>query len=163
MRVFRYDKKRNAFVVQSVIMIVIAFAMFFCFYYFRQLVYLVLLAFAMVFVAIYFYRMFLMRVVFDDDSVTFKGFAKQIRIDKKNIFDINILVQAGRDVLVQQYQQGNNYSNSSKSSYVLIRANDKPINKNLSMFNAATEDYISLEYVKGIEPYLNKLLDKDNL
>lgn len=160
MRVFKYDKRKNALIVQSVIMIVIAFLMFFSFYHSRQIIYFVLFAFAIAFVGIYFYRMFLMRVIFDDQSVIFKGLSKQYRIEKEDIYAVNILSQVGREVLVKEYREGDKLTGLSKRSYVVIRANDKPLITNLSMFNAATADYISLEYTPGIEVYIDKLLHK---
>lgn len=160
MRVFKYDKKKNALIVQSVIMIVIAFLMFFSFYHSKQIIYFVLFAFAVAFIGIYFYRMFLMRVVFDDQSVTFKGLSKQYKISKEDIYAIDVLTQVGREVLIREYKEGDRLTDLTKKSYVVIRANDKPLIKNLSMFNAATTDYISLEYTPGIEVYLDKLLHK---
>lgn len=146
--------------VQSVIMIIIAAVMFVQYYYSRQIIFLALMAFAMAFVAIYFYRIFIMRVIFDIDKVTFKGLKKEYIILKKDIFDIQLIKQVGREVNTTKYIKGGNYSDIGSKSYVMIRKNGELMNTNLSMFNAATENYIVLEFVPGIEEYLDKLLEK---
>lgn len=114
----------------------------------------------MAFVAIYFYRIFIMRVIFDIDKVTFKGLKKEYIILKKDIFDIQLIKQVGREVNTTKYIKGGNYSDIGSKSYVMIRKNGELMNTNLSMFNAATENYIVLEFVPGIEEYLDKLLEK---
>lgn len=159
-RVFRYDKKKNTLVTQSVIMIVIAAIMFYNYSYSKSLIFLVLMAFALAFVAIYFYRIFLMRVIFEEDKVIFKGLATQHTILKKEIYDVYILKQVGREVNKVKYIQGGDYSQVGSKSYILIRKNENIFQSNLSMFNAASEDYISLEYTPGIEKYLDILLEK---
>lgn len=147
-------------IVQSVIMIIIAAVVFVQYYYSKQLIFLVLLAFAMAFVAIYFYRIFIMRVIFDVDKVTFKGLKKEHTILKKDIFDIQLIKQVGREVNTTKYIKGGDYSDIGSKSYVMIRKNGESMNTNLSMFNAANKDYIVLEYVSGIEKYLDRLLEK---
>lgn len=134
--------------------------MFFQYYHSKQIIFLILMAFAFVFVAIYFYRIFVMRVIFEDDKVTFKGLRKQYTILKENIYDIQLLAQVGRQVNTSKYIKGNDYSGISTKSYVMIRANQKEINTSLSMFNAANDDYIVLEYTSGMEKFLDQLLEK---
>lgn len=118
------------------------------------------MAFALVFVGIYFYRMFIMRVIFDEEKVTFKGLSKKYTIFKNEIYDIQLLKQVGRNVNTTKYIRGGEYSAIGSKSYVLIRKDGNKLQTTLSMFNAATDDYIALEYVPGIEKYLDKLLDK---
>ena len=158
-RVFRYDRKKNTLVIQSIIMLVIAAIMFFQYSDSRKIVFLVLMAFALAFVAIYFYRIFVMRVLFSDDEVIFKGLGMPFVINKDEIGDIQLLKQVGREVKNVKYIVGGDYKAIGDKSYVLIRKKGTTFTTKLSMFNAATNDHIALEYVPGIEKYLDKLLE----
>lgn len=117
------------------------------------------MAFSLVFVAIYFYRIFIMRVLFSDDEVTFKGLGKQYTIKKDEVHDIQLLKQVGREVNSVKYIKGGDYKAIGDKSYVLIRKKGAALITNLSMFNAATDEHIALEYVPGIEKYLDTLLE----
>lgn len=141
-------------------MIVIAAIMFYNYSQSQKILFLVLMAFAMAFVAIYFYRIFIMRVVFEEDRLTFKGLATQHTILMQDIADIYLLQQVGREVSKVKYIKGADYRNSGVKTYVLIRKNSEIFQTNISMFNAANDDYITLEYTPGIEKYLDKLLEK---
>lgn len=101
-----------------------------------------------------------MRVIFENDKVTFKGIRTQHTILKKDILDIYLLKQVGREVNKVKYIRGGDYKNIGAKSYILIRKNGDTVQTSLSMFNAATADYISLEYIPGVEKYLDTLLDK---
>ncbi len=141
-------------------MIVIAAIMFYNYSQSQKILFLVLMAFAMAFVAIYFYRIFIMRVIFEEDKLTFKGLATQHTILKQDITDIYLLQQVGREVNKVKYIKGADYRNSGVKTYVLIRKNSEIFQTNISMFNAANDDYITLEYTPGIEKYLDKLLEE---
>lgn len=141
-------------------MIVIAAIMFYNYSQSQKILFLVLMAFAMAFVAIYFYRIFIMRVVFEEDKLTFKGLATQHTILKQDIADIYLLQQVGREVSKVKYIKGADYRNSGIKTYVLIQKNSEIFQTNISMFNAANDDYITLEYTPGIEKYLDKLLEE---
>ncbi len=160
MRVFRFDKKKNTLTIQVVIMIIIAFVMFVQYSLTHRIIFLVLMALAIAFLGIYLYRIFFMRIIFEEDSVTYKGFSKQYRIEKDSIYGINILCQKGKEYDIIEYKRGVALPQLPKRAYVVIRANDKPLNTNISMFNAANDDYITLEYTKGLEVYLDKLLTR---
>lgn len=149
-------------VIQSVIMLLIAAVMFYNFSQSQSVIFLVLMAFAMAFVAIYFYRIFFMRVVFEANKITFKGFVKQHAINKEDIVDIHLLKQVGREVNTVKYLKGGDYKTIEGKAYILIRKNSEYLQTNLSMFNAACDDYITLEYTPGIEKYLDTLLDKQD-
>lgn len=141
-------------------MIVVAAIMFYNYSQSQKILHLVLLAFAMAFVAIYFYRIFIMRVVFENDRLTFKGLATQHTILKEDITDIYLLQQAGREVNKVKYIKGTSYRDSGAKTYVLVRKNANIFHTSISMFNAANDDYITLEYTPGVEKYLDILLEK---
>lgn len=158
MRVFRFDKKRNTLTIQVVIMIIIAFAMFVQFSLSNQVIFLVLMALSVAFLGIYLYRIFFMRIIFEDNYVVYKGFSKRYTINKENIYCVNIIKRKANDVEITEYKKGDIVPSFPDKAFVMIKQNDKVQSPNISMFSAANDDYISLEYVKGLEIYLNKLL-----
>lgn len=141
-------------------MLVIAAIMFYNYSITQTILFLVLMAFAMALVAIYFYRIFIMRIIVEEDKLTFKGLSATHTILKEEILDIYLLKQNGREVNKIKYIKGSDYRNTGDKTYVLIRKSNEVFQTNLSMFNAATDDYISFEYTPGIEKYLDTLLDK---
>lgn len=114
----------------------------------------------MALVAIYFYRIFIMRVIVEEDKLTFKGLSATHTILKEEILDIYLLKQNGSEINKIKYIKGGDYRNTGDKTYVLVRKNNEVFPTNLSMFNAATDDYISFEYTPGIENYLDTLLGK---
>lgn len=141
-------------------MLVIAAIMFYNYSITQTILFLVLMAFAMALVAIYFYRIFIMRIIVEEDKLTFKGLSATHTILKEEILDIYLLKQNGREVNKTKYIKGGDYRNMGDKTYVLVRKSNEVFQTNLSMFNAATDDYISFEYTPGIEKYLDTLLDK---
>lgn len=141
-------------------MLVIAAIMFYNYSITQTILFLVLMAFAMALVAIYFYRIFIMRVIVEEDKLTFKGLSATHTILKEEILDIYLLKQNGREVNKIKYIKGGDYRNTGDKTYVLVCKSNEVFQTNLSMFNAATDDYISFEYTPGIEKHLDTLLDK---
>lgn len=157
-KVYRYDRKHKTLILQSTIMLLIAFGCFYAYSTSFKTIYLVLFAFAMALIGIYFYRIFFMRVAFEDDKITFKGISKRHTLIKSDLFDIQIVRQIGKNITITQFSENINDSILNDKCYIFIRKDSNKLLNNLSMFNAASDNHICLEYRPDLKKELIDIL-----
>lgn len=156
-RVFRFNRQRNALTLQLTLMLIVAA---FAFYGYKQsgnvfLLIIVFLAFALIFQ--YVNRIFFVFVKFSDNGVSYKSLFKNIIIPKEEIGAIYI-INRGRKESREIYKPVEKIKNIEKKAYIAITKKNVSENS-LNSIRIATDDRIMLEYVPGIEKYLNQLIN----
>lgn len=157
-RIFKFNKKRNALIIQMLLMIGISIISFVGFKQTGSWTLFSLLTFSFLLILHYINRIFFIQVKFSENYITYKSLFKKVEYAKHDIENI-LIYRTNKKSTQREIYSGKNKieANNNEKIYIVI-SNKRNQNKYINLVQIANDKRIVVEYAVGMDKYLNQLL-----